>query len=190
MGRGTTYVGFLRAVNVAGRTVAMTDLRRTVADAGFSEVRTLLNSGNLVFESEEGDAGRVERRLEAACGPALGLALEFLVRDRTALAAVRAANPFAAFARADPSHLLLVFLKDAPARGVVDGFVAGLPGPEEARVVGTTAYVTYPEGIGRSPLTLPRIEKALGTRGTGRNWNTVGRLAELAAGPARSREGG
>ncbi len=190
MGPGTTYVGFLRAVNVGGRAVAMPDLRRAVERAGFSEARTVLNSGNVVFRSDEPDAQRVERRLEASCGPALGLVLEFLVRDGAALAAVRAANPFPAFARTDPAHLLLVFLKDAPAPSAAEAFVAGLPAPEEARVDGTTAYVTYPAGIGRSRLTLPRIERALGTRGTGRNWNTVGRLAALAAGPARSPRGG
>jgi uncharacterized protein (DUF1697 family) len=180
VGTPATYVGFLRAVNVGGRTVAMGDLREAVEAVGCSSVRTLLNSGNVVFRTPERRREEVERRLEAGCAPSLGLPVEFMVRDLPGLEAAIAANPFARFARDDPGHLLLVFLKSTPSAKVGAAWANGLAGPEEALVRGAVAYVTYPLGIGTSKLTLTRIEAALGTRGTGRNWNTVNRLASLA----------
>jgi uncharacterized protein (DUF1697 family) len=190
VGTPATYVGFLRAVNVGDRKVGMADLRRAVEALGFSAVRTLLNSGNVVFRAEERSAAAVERRLEAGCARPLGLPVEFMVRGRAELEAAIAANPFAAFARDDPGHLLLVFLKSAPSVEVGTTFAEGLDGPEEARVQGTVAYVTYPAGIGTSRLTLPRIEAALGTRGTGRNWNTVNRVVSIAREDAVERKEG
>ncbi len=180
MGAAATYVGFLRAVNVGGRSVAMEDLRRALEALGFGSVRTLLNSGNVVFRSRPRAIEELERQLGAGCAGPLGGPVEFVVRDLAGLEAAIAANPFASFARSDPSHLLLVFLRSTPPAAVGAAFAEGLEGPEEARVLGPVAYVTYPDGIGRSRLTLPRIEAALGTRGTARNWNTAQRLASLA----------
>jgi uncharacterized protein (DUF1697 family) len=176
----TTFVGFLRAVNVGNRRVGMDDLRRAVEALGFSSVRTLLNSGNVVFRTDERDPGTVERRLESGCASPTGLAVEFVVRNLPSLERAIVANPYPEFARRDPGHLLVIFLKSAPSAKDAAAFVDGLEGPEEARVLGAHAYVTYPAGIGRSRLTLPRIEAAIGARGTGRNWNTVRRLAALA----------
>jgi uncharacterized protein (DUF1697 family) len=186
----TTFVGFLRAVNVAGRTVAMDRLRRAIEATGFSGVRTVLNSGNVVFHSDEHAAARVERRLEAGCSAPFGRPIEFIVRDLPQLEAAIAANPFAECARKDPSHLLVIFLKSAPSAKNAAAFARDLQGPEEGRVCGTHAYVTYPDGIGRSKITLPRIEAAIGTRGTGRNWNTVHKLAALARTTSFAGEGG
>jgi uncharacterized protein (DUF1697 family) len=186
----TTFVGFLRAVNVGNRKVAMDGLREAVAALGFSNVRTVLNSGNVVFRAHERDAGKVERRLELGCASPLGLSVEFMVRDLATLEAVIAANPYPEFARNDPGHLLVVFLKGVPSTRDGAAFAESLEGPEEARVLGAHAYVTYPAGIGRSRLTLPRIEAAIGTRGTARNWNTVHRLTELARATDVAREGG
>jgi uncharacterized protein (DUF1697 family) len=186
----TTFVGFLRAVNVGNRQVRMDDLRRAVEAVGFSAVRTVLNSGNVVFRAGEHDAGKVERKLESGCASPLGIPVEFMVRDLPSLEAVIAANPFPEFGRTDPGHLLVFFLKSAPSAKEGAAFAKSLEGREEARVLGAHAYVTYPAGIGRSRLTLPRIEAATGTRGTGRNWNTVHRLAALARETSVRRGGG
>jgi uncharacterized protein (DUF1697 family) len=93
--------------------------------------------------------------------------------------AVIARNPFPNEAKADPAHLVVMFLKDAPDAKAVDQLNAAISGREVARAVGKQAYIVYPDGIGRSRLTTAIIEKKLGTRGTGRNWNTVLKLAAL-----------
>jgi len=73
-------------------------------------------------------------------------------------------------------------LRDAPDRAAVAGLQKAIAGREVVRTSGRHAYIVYPDGIGRSRLTVALIEKKLGTRGTGRNWNTVLKLAALAVG--------
>ncbi len=178
------WVAFLRAVNVGDRAVPMVELTSLAEGLGLREVRTWLRSGNVVFR----DGGRtsssaLERRLEVAAERQLGLTTEVLVRSAAELEEVLSSGPFPAFARADPSHLLVVLLKAPPRKERVLALASSISGREEVRAGPRCLYATYPEGIGRSRLTLSRIESALGTRGTARNWNTLSRLVE------RTREG-
>jgi uncharacterized protein (DUF1697 family) len=93
-----------------------------------------------------------------------------------------AANPFPVEARSDPSHLVAMCLKTGPDVAAVKALQAAIKGPELVRAGRRHIYITYPAGIGRSRLTATVIEKALGTAGTARNWNTVLKLAMLAKG--------
>ena len=177
------YVALLRAVNVGGRNqVAMSDLRQVLTELGVEDVQSLLQSGNLVFKTNAGPAGKLEATLEAETQTRLGLKTAFFVRNAREMDTVIASNPFPAEARRDPSHLLVVFLKDAPKANAIDALRAAIKGPELVQTRGRHAYIVYPEGIGRSRLTNPLIEAKLGTQGTGRNWNTVLKLAGLARG--------
>lgn len=176
----TAYVALLRAVNVGGRSsIAMSDLRDMITNLGFEDVRTLLRSGNAVFRGT-GAAPALERRLEAEAAKRLRLHTDFLVRTDREWANVIARNPFPREAKRDPSHLVVQFLKNAPGAPAVRALQAAIRGPEAVRADGKQLYVVYPAGIGRSKLTNKLIEDKLGTRGTGRNWNTVLKLAELA----------
>ena len=89
---------------------------------------------------------------------------------------------FQMLAREDPSHLLAAPLKAEPAAGAAERLSAAIKGRERAAVVGREAYLVYPDGIGRSALTMPVVERALGVRATGRNWNTVMKLAAMLDG--------
>ena len=91
-----------------------------------------------------------------------------------------AANPFPAEARSAPARLLVMFLQDRVAAKDVGALQQASRGPEIIRHKGRELYIVYPDGIGRSKLTGSLIEKKLGMRGTGRNWNTVTKLANLA----------
>lgn len=178
-----SYVALLRAVNVGGRSqVAMSDLRQLLTDLGFENVQSLLQSGNLVFMTDGGPASNLEARLEAETQKGLGLKTAFFVRSGREMDAVIAGNPFPAEAKRDPSHLLVLFLKDAPKANAVAALRAAIKGPELVAAKGKHAYAVYPAGIGRSRLTNTVIEAKLGTQGTGRNWNTVLKLAALAKG--------
>jgi uncharacterized protein (DUF1697 family) len=177
----TIHIALLRAVNLGPhQQVAMPDLRNLLTRLGFEEPRTLLNSGNLVFRSDGRSGAALEDLLEAEAEKQLGLRTDFFVRTATEWAAVIAANPFPDEAERDPGHLLVMFLKDAPAATDVTALRAAITGPEIIRAEGKQAYIVYPDGIGRSRLTNTLIEKKLGSRGTGRNWNTVLKLAALA----------
>lgn len=158
----------------------MAELRQCVAGLGFTEVRTLLQSGNVMFHGlDDGRAGEVEHRLEAEIEHRFGLRADVLLRDAAQWRRSIAANPFPADAEADPAHLLLMPLKAAPSPGAIAALKAAIQGPERVHVDGTEAYLVYPAGVGRSKLTPAVIERKLQTRGTARNWNTVQKLAAL-----------
>jgi uncharacterized protein (DUF1697 family) len=176
----TTYVALLRAVNLgAHNAVAMADLREFLATLGLREPTTLLQSGNAVFRSGKASPAALERLLETEATRTLGLTTGFFVRRAREWREIVAANPFSDEAQRDPAHLVLLCLKAAPAPAAVARLQASIAGREVVRAVGRQAYVVYPDGIGRSKLTIRLIEKQLGTTGTGRNWNTVLKLAAL-----------
>jgi uncharacterized protein (DUF1697 family) len=180
----TTYVGLLRAVNLGPTNkVAMADLRDLLGELGLNDVRSLLQSGNLVFRSATRSTSRLERLLEEETAWRLGLDTQYFVRTAREWREVVADNPFPAEAKRDPGHLLVVVLKDAPAREAVTALQKAIAGREVVRVKGRQAYVVYPDGIGRSRLTSALIERKLGTRGTGRNWNTTLKLEAMAKQP-------
>jgi uncharacterized protein (DUF1697 family) len=176
----TTYIALLRAINVGGRkAVSMTDLRELLDKLGFRDVRSLLQSGNLVFQGNARAGAGIERLLETEAAKRLTLETDFFVRTGGEWRAVVENNPFRKEAERDPSHLILACLKDAPDAEHVNGLQAAIVGREVVRAAGKHLYIVYPEGIGRSRLTNALIEKKLETRGTGRNWNTVLRLGAI-----------
>jgi uncharacterized protein (DUF1697 family) len=178
------HIALLRAVNLAGiNKVGMADLRELVTGLGFRDAQTLLNSGNIVFEAS-GKTAALEQTLERAAAKQLGLETDFFVRTAKEWQAIVDANPFPREAKDDPSHLLAVITKDDVSPASVSVLQNAIVGREVVRAKGRCAYIVYPDGIGRSKVTGAFIDKKLGTRGTGRNWNTVLKLGALARGPA------
>lgn len=177
----TTHVVLLRAVNVGGRgKVAMADLKALASDLGFEAPQTLLQSGNLVFRSEP-TAADLEALLEREAEKRLGVATNFLVRTADEWARIVAANPYPAMARDAPSRLVVMPMKTTPDAAGLAALRAWIPGRETIEAAGRELYITYPDGIGTPKLTGAVIERRLKTRGTARNWNTVMKLAALAA---------
>ena len=175
-----SHVALLRGINVGGRNqLAMADLRDLLGALGFAGAKSLLQSGNLVFEGDRRTGAELERLLEVETARRLGVTVDYLVRSAREWATMVARNPFSEEAKRDPSHLVVMFLKTAPQASDVQALQAAVEGPERLRPEGKHLYVVYPAGIGRSKLTNTLIEKKLGTRGTGRNWNTVLKLAAL-----------
>jgi uncharacterized protein (DUF1697 family) len=177
----TTYIALLRAVNLPGHNkVRMSDLCGMLAELGLKDGRSLLQSGNLVFRDDTRSSSQLENLLEHSAMKDLGLETDFFVRTAADWKTLIARNPFTKEAEHDPSHLLVVFLKKEPNGSAVADLQKAINGREVVRAHGPQAYIVYPDGIGRSRLTSAVIEKRLGTRGTGRNWNTVLKLAALA----------
>ncbi len=177
-----TYVALLRAVNVGGRNpIGMSELRRFAAQLGLDDPRTLLQSGNLVFRTAARSTADLERMLEVEAAARLGLQADFMVRSTADWRAIIGGNPFLRQAQDDPGHLLVMVFKKAPKAADVKALRAVIAGREVIEARGAHAYLVYPDGVGRSRLTTALIERTLETRGTGRNWNTVVKLAALAA---------
>ncbi len=176
-----TCIALVRGINVGGnRMVAMADLRLVMSDVGFVNPRSVLQSGNLVFETTAKPAA-AERRLEGEVASRLGLQTDFFVRTTREWREVVAANPFRREAEDDPVRLVVMFLKQAPAAAAVKTLQATIRGRETIVAKRRELYITYPDGYGRSRLTGALVEKTLSTRATARNWNTVLRLAALVS---------
>jgi len=160
----------------------MSDLRDLFADLGFPGARTLLQSGNAVFTGSGRTGAELERLLEAETEKRLGSRTDYFVRTADEWRRIVERNPFPAEAKKDPGRLVALILKKAPNEDQVKALRSAVEGPEIVRASGRHAYITYPEGQGRSKLTLTRIEDKLGSRGTCRNWNTILKLSALAGG--------
>ncbi|URW75723.1 DUF1697 domain-containing protein [Sphingomonas donggukensis] len=177
------WAALLKGVNVGGnRKLPMADLRGFVAALGYGEVRTLLASGNVVFDTPETDGAALEARLEREAAKRLGLTTDFLVRSADDLRAVIAANPFAEQARVRPSHLLVHFHRDPVPQDLVAAMTAAHDGPETLFAHGRELYVDYAEGIGTSTLPQAMARAKFPKLNTARNWNTVGKLLAIVKG--------
>src|SRR5260370_20147967 len=157
-------IALLRAINVGGRNqVAMSDLRDLLGVLGFAGAKSLLQSGNLVFESDRRTSAGLERLLEVETAKRLGVTADYLVRSAAEWETIVARNPFPSEAKRDPSHLVIMFLKAAAQAKDVQALQAAIQGPESVRAEGKHLYVVYPAGIGSSKLTNILIEKKLAT---------------------------
>jgi uncharacterized protein (DUF1697 family) len=176
----SVQVALLRGINVGGHNlVAMSDLRDLCGALGLGGATTLLQSGNLVFQSDQLTGAELEQLLEVETAKRFNVSADYIVRSAAEWEKVVARNPFPKEAKNDPSHLLVMFLKAAPPAKSVAALQAAIVGPEIVRSDGKQLYIVYPAGIGRSKLTGALIEKKLGARGTGRNWNTVLKLLAI-----------
>jgi uncharacterized protein (DUF1697 family) len=134
----------------------------------------------VVFKTNERAGGRLQHLLEAALAKQLGRQIDCFVRGAAEWRAIVARNPFPGEAKRDPGHLLVFLLKQAPAPAQVKALQAAISGREVARVRDSHAYIYFPDGVGTSKLTSSLMDSRLGTRGTGRNWNTVLKIDALA----------
>ena len=179
----TAYVAFLRAVNVGGKNkVPMAGLRDALTAAGLDEVATVLQSGNVVFRLR-GSAGAAAKLIAGTIGECFGLQIGVVIRSAAELAAVAATNPFLdTEPDRDARTLHVAFLSKRPAAAAVAKLDPHRSPPDAFAVRGREVYLSYPDGSGRSRLTLDYLERALGVTGTARNWRTVQRLQALLGG--------
>jgi uncharacterized protein (DUF1697 family) len=165
------FVALLRAVNVGGTgKLPMSALKAMCEELGFTEVRTYIASGNVVFVSRKAEAvvkAALEKRLAAYAGKAVGV----MVRSAAEMAQVSAGNPFP---KAAPNRTMAIFLDAAPLKDTVAA-VRGRK-DEEIKIGKREIYVHYGEGMAKSKLVIPAAKT-----GTARNMNTVAVLAKMAA---------
>ena len=173
-------VSLFRAVNVGGRNrIKMDALRDLCTTLKFRDVRTYVQSGNVVFSTREQDMKRLVKQIENAVEKTFGFRSDAILRTTADLRGVVARNPFAK-RDCNPSRLLVTFLAGDPAVGAAEQIRKIPADPEELVLDGRELYIYYPEGMGRSRLSATAIGKALQTPGTARNWNTVVKLLEMA----------
>jgi uncharacterized protein (DUF1697 family) len=171
------YAAFLRAVNVAKTQISMSSLKVLFTALGFDDPHALIQSGNIIFGARKQNTAALESLLERETQQRLKVSTVYFIRDANELAQIIEKNPFPRESRDDPGRLVVFLLKDAADAKAVTQLQARVTGPEIIRASGRNLYITYPNGQGKSKLTNAVIEKALRTRGTARNWNTVLKMA-------------
>lgn len=176
-----TYVALLRGINVGGRNkVRMAELRSLCEGLGHHHVRTYVQSGNVVFASDQRDPEAIATGLREGMRTGLGVDPTVTVRDANELAAIVAANPFAEAAEADPTKVHVAFLAAEPAEPAELEFDPDVYAPEAIAVGERVRYLHLPRGMGRSRLAEELSRRRVGTRITVRNWRTVTALLAMS----------
>lgn len=173
-----TWVALLRAVNLGARNkVSMPVLRSALGGAGFENVRTYVNSGNVILDSPLRSAAAVSAAVHDVISRHFGLAVPVTVRTGAQLAEVLGWNPFPAAAASRPNLVAVLHLAGTPDPARVADMLAAEVAPDEIAARGSEVVVAWANRTG-NPKT-DRALKLVGVEGTARNWRTLTKLVEL-----------
>lgn len=173
-----SYVALLRGINVGGNTLKMERLRELCTALGAKNVRTYVQSGNIVFRAsgaEEDWVARLEKKLLGETR----LPVSVIVRTAAQFAAIVSNNPFLAEPRIEIARLAVTFLQQAPTKQAIANLNKLEIGRERFHVAGREIYLHCPDGFGNAKLYL--LDKVLAQKTTVRNWNTATKLSQMAA---------
>jgi len=173
-------IALLRGINVGGKNkLPMKDLAALFREAGCEDVRTYIQSGNVLYRVGDTPADAIPSLISASIEDRFGYRIPVVTRTAADLRAIVEANPFAESGAA-ADKLLVLFLADAPSPEQVEALDPNRSPGDEYAVVGREVYLHCPNGFARSKLTNSYFDSALSTTSTGRNWRTVGKLLERA----------
>ncbi len=174
-------ISMLRGVNLGPhKRVKMEELRALYESLKLREPQTYVQSGNVIFKTDERDLVKLAKRIESGIEKKFGFQSDIVLRSTAELREVIARNPFGKRRGIEPSRLLVTFLAGDPgeaARAKVRGLKTD---PEELWIDGREVYIYFPNGMARPKLSWPTIPKILRVSGTARNWNSVTKMLEMA----------
>jgi uncharacterized protein (DUF1697 family) len=174
-------ISMLRAVNVAGHNmIKMDTLRALYQSLKLRDAQTYVQSGNVVFRTEERDLALLAKRIQNGIERKFGCRPDVILRTTVELRDVIARNPFAKCRDIAPNKLLVTFLAADPGAEARSQTLKIKCDPEELHISGRELYIYFPDGMGRTKLSGAVLERALKIPGTGRNWNSVMKLLEIA----------
>ena len=174
-------IAMLRGVNVGGHNkIKMEELRALCKTLKLRDPCTYVQSGNVIFATDESDMSALAKRLQKAIEGRFGFLPDVVLRTAAEMRETIARNPFAKGRDIEPSKLLVSFLASEPGQAARDEALKIKTEPEELRIHGREAYIYFPNGMARPKMSWPAIERVLKTRGTGRNWNSVTKMLEIA----------
>jgi len=173
-----THLALLRGINVAGKNILpMKDLAQMFSGAGCSNVRTYIQSGNVVFDTR-GSAPKTAAAITAEIEKRHGYRIPMVVRTSEQLLKTIRGNPFLK-AGAHEKTLYVYFLAHSPNTAAIAALDPARSAPDAFHVLGQEIYLHLPNGMGRSKLTNAYFDSKLSTTCTARNWATVLKLAEM-----------
>jgi uncharacterized protein (DUF1697 family) len=174
----THRIILFRGMNTGGVRAPVAELRQMAGAIGLGNPRTLAASGNLVVESGKA-TGALEHEVEAEMERRFGLKIAAMVRTPEQWARLIAANPFPDQAAAQPAKVLAMVMKDGVKEGALEACRTLAEGGEQVEAAGDVLYFWFPNGQGESAIFKKATPRLLGM-GTGRNWNTVLKLSQMA----------
>ena len=173
----TALVSLFRGINVGGNKPVRMDALKELHEAlGLHGVATYIQSGNVVFTSDDADPAQLAKQIEERFAQKFGFQASVVVRTAAQFSDIIANNPFQNQPAKESNRVVVMFLASHAVSTAQEDILKTYAGPEELHIIGQEAYIYYPDGMGRSKLTNTFLEKKLKTRGTARNWNTVLRL--------------
>lgn len=177
-----TYIAILRGINVSGqKMIPMKDLQALLQELPLQQVRTYIQSGNVLFEAEATDAQVLAGKIESKLFDRYQFHVPVLIRTAGELQAALERNPFLQQREPETDKLHVTFLAEAPLQGHIDQ-VSGLDfAPDKWVIAGKEVFLYCPQGYGRTKLNNTFFEKKLGVRATTRNLKTVLQLIRMAA---------
>jgi uncharacterized protein (DUF1697 family) len=174
-----TFIALFRGINVGGNTrLAMRDLVEALEGLGLKNVKTYIQSGNVVFQSMNANPIELSRKITATIEKSCGIAPQVLLLGIQELQAAMAGNPFPRGER-EPKSLHLFFLDSVPGHPDLETLESIKTKSEQFKLVHQVFYLYAPDGVGRSKLAA-KVEKALGVAVTARNWRTVSEVMAIA----------
>lgn len=172
-----TYVSFLRGINVSGQNkIKMDDLKNLFESLNFKNVRTYIQSGNVVFEDESIDCDILARLIEEKIQKDLGLVVSVIMRNQQQLKIILQNNPFLKNENKEVSALYVTFLAALPNDRIIEKISEKDTVPDEFRLMGQEIYLFCPDGYGRTKLNNSFFERKLKLKTTTRNWRTLNEL--------------
>lgn len=171
------YVSLLRGINVGGnKRIKMADLRKLYQELGFHNPQTLLASGNAIFSTDIRDHDKITESIEKAIGNTYDFDVPIILRTASDWERIIENNPFAGRDDVAGNRLIVLCLNNPPQADTFETFMNEHDTGEEIHLVGNELYIHYGDGMGKSKLV---IDSKLDITSTGRNWNTVEKIAAL-----------
>jgi len=172
------YISILRGINVGGnRKILMKDLKSLYEGLGFAEVETYIQSGNVVFESEQNTD--LEEKIQQSIAKTFGFDVPVIIRTADEWAKSIVNNPFWKEKDADTDRLHLTCLKEVPSPELIEKIKMFQYLPDRCEIIGKDVFIFCAAGYGTSKLTNPFFESKLKVQATTRNWKTVMKLHEM-----------
>jgi len=176
-----TFIAMLRGINVSGhKIIKMEQLRASFDGLGFKNLKTYVQSGNVVFEAKSEPAAKVCEKIERRILGDFGFSVPVLLKTSKELGEIVKRNPFLNDAAIDRSRLHVTFLSGVPPKTALELLQPLAVPSEQLRVIGREIYLYCPDGYGKSKLSNVAIEKRLAVRATTRNWATTNALLTMA----------
>ena len=175
------YIAMLRGINVSGhKPVKMEALRASFEASGFSDVKTYVQSGNVVFKAAKSSIPTLMQKISDKILEDFKFSISILIRTPEELAAVIKHNPFAKKAGTDEAKLYVTFLSEPAPKETEELLKPLAVAAEEIHAHGSEIYLYCPNGYGTTKISNTAIEKKLSRQATTRNWRTVNALVEMA----------